>query len=90
MKLVCSSAAMESDALSQEHYVEVAFRIFLARHRGDGECLLSVVTARIVAEQGVGIVAGQECVHRFERDPFALDDARIGGRRIVYIPSIIN
>ena len=40
------------DALSQEHYVEVAFRIFLARHRGDGECLLSVVTARIVAEQG--------------------------------------
>ena len=66
------------DTLSQQHDVEVALRILVARYRGDGECLLAVVTARIIAEQGIGVVAGQERPHRLERNPLALHDTRIG------------
>ena len=66
------------DTLSQEHHVEVAFRILLARHRGDRERLLPAVTARIVTEQGVGVVAAQERPHRPQRHALALDHPWIG------------
>ena len=66
------------DAFSQQHHVQVAFRILVARDRGDGERLVPVVAARIVAEHGIGIAARQERMHRSKRDPLALDDARIG------------